>query len=201
MVWFGIAVAGVGPVLLAAPELALTTQILPWSALSAALVAIWFGYLEPRTMTAIGTSAARLAGEVGILVSSIAPDTDGQVRFPKPILGADLWECHADTAINTGDRVRIVAVEGSYIKVQPAKCKPGGDRWRHPCGTIARRGAERTGVASFQERNSMNTGWIVFGICIVFVLGGAIPLIRDRGAGRTPPLQRKETLRDWRNEK
>jgi hypothetical protein len=47
----------------------------------------------------------------------------------------------------------------------------------------------------------MNTGWIVFGICIVFVLAGAIPLLRDRGADRSPPMLRKETLHDWRNEK
>ncbi|MEF8722960.1 hypothetical protein [Candidatus Accumulibacter phosphatis] len=46
----------------------------------------------------------------------------------------------------------------------------------------------------------MSAGWIVFGICVVFVIGGALPLISKRGAN-TPPLPRKETLRDWRNEK
>ncbi|MBK7956302.1 MAG: hypothetical protein IPK02_21455 [Candidatus Accumulibacter sp.] len=45
----------------------------------------------------------------------------------------------------------------------------------------------------------MNAGWIILAICIVFVLGAALPLIRDRGANPPPP--RKETLRDWRNEK
>ena len=44
----------------------------------------------------------------------------------------------------------------------------------------------------------MNEGWIVLGICLVVVLGAALPLIRDRG--REPPPPRKETLRDWRNE-
>ncbi len=47
----------------------------------------------------------------------------------------------------------------------------------------------------------MNAGWIVFGLCIVFVLGAAIPLIRTRGGDKAPPLPRRETLRDWRNEK
>lgn len=47
----------------------------------------------------------------------------------------------------------------------------------------------------------MNIGWIIFGICIVFVLGAALPLIRDHRAGKTPPLPQKETLRDWRNGK
>ena len=47
----------------------------------------------------------------------------------------------------------------------------------------------------------MNEGWIVLGICLVFVIGVALPLLRTRGAGKTPPAPRQETLRDWRNEK
>ncbi len=47
----------------------------------------------------------------------------------------------------------------------------------------------------------MSAGWIAFGICIVFVVGAALPLISKRGANSTPPVPRKETLRDWRNEK
>lgn len=118
VIWFGIAAAGVGVILLAVPELALATQILLWAVLSASLVGFWFRYLKPRTMTAVGTSAASVAGEVGILITTITPDTRAQVRFQKPILGADVWECYADQAITAGERVRIVAVEGSYIKVE-----------------------------------------------------------------------------------
>ncbi len=47
----------------------------------------------------------------------------------------------------------------------------------------------------------MNEGWIVLAICLLFVLGAALPLIRDRGADKTNLPPRKETLRDWRNEK
>ncbi len=46
----------------------------------------------------------------------------------------------------------------------------------------------------------MNEGWIILGICLVVVLGGALPLIRPRGDD-TPPPPTKETLRDWRSEK
>ncbi|HRF10513.1 MAG: NfeD family protein [Candidatus Accumulibacter phosphatis] len=121
MVWFGIAAAGVGAILLAMPELPVAGQILLWAALSAALVGLWFRYLKPRTMTSVGTSAANVAGEVGILITGITPDIRAQVRFQKPILGADVWECYADTTIRAGERVRIVAVEGSYIKVEQAR--------------------------------------------------------------------------------
>jgi hypothetical protein len=47
--------------------------------------------------------------------------------------------------------------------------------------------------------NAMNNGWIVFGICLIVVLGGALPLIKRRDY--TPPPPPKETLRDWRKEK
>ena len=47
----------------------------------------------------------------------------------------------------------------------------------------------------------MNEGWLVLGICLVFVLGAAIPLIRERGASQAPPIPRQETLRDWRKQK
>ncbi len=47
----------------------------------------------------------------------------------------------------------------------------------------------------------MNEGWIVLAICLLFVLGAALPLIRDRGSDKSHLLPPKETLRDWRNEK
>ena len=82
--------------------------------------------MEPLRVLAIRssnwpTSAANVGGEVGILVTGVTPETRAQVRFQKPILGADVWECYADTAIGAGERVRIVAVEGSYIKVEQAR--------------------------------------------------------------------------------
>ena len=45
----------------------------------------------------------------------------------------------------------------------------------------------------------MNEGWIIFGICLIVVIGGALPLIRPRHD--IPPPPPKETLRDWRSEK
>jgi len=121
IVWFGIGAIAVGIVLLAAPGLAIAAQLLLWAGLSTALVLVWFRYLKPRTMTAVGTSAAQMVGEVGILLSDLDPHTRGQVRFQKPVLGSDVWECYADQQIKMGQRVRVVRVEGSYIKVENAK--------------------------------------------------------------------------------
>ncbi|MBL8392907.1 MAG: hypothetical protein JNN21_13705 [Candidatus Accumulibacter sp.] len=47
----------------------------------------------------------------------------------------------------------------------------------------------------------MSTLWIVLGICVVFVLAAAIPLLRGSDPSRDPPLPRKETLHDWRNDR
>jgi len=47
----------------------------------------------------------------------------------------------------------------------------------------------------------MSDVWIILAICLLFVLGAALPLIRDRGSDKTTLPPRKETLRDWRNEK
>ena len=121
IIWFGIGAIGVGLILLLAPELPLATQLLAWTAMSSILVGIWFRYLRPKTITAIGTSAANMTGEVGILVSDLCTNSRGQVRFQKPVLGSDIWECYSEQNIKAGERVRIVTVEGNFIKVESTK--------------------------------------------------------------------------------
>ena len=118
VIWFGIGAVGVGLLLLLAPDLSVATQVLVWAGLSSLLVAAWFRYFRPATRTTVGTSAANVVGEVGLLVSDLSPYARGQVRFQKPILGADLWECYAEQPLKAGERVRIVAVEGTFIKVE-----------------------------------------------------------------------------------
>ena len=118
IIWFGIGAVGVGLLLLLAPDLSVATQLLVWAGLSSLLVAAWFRYFRPATRTTVGTSAANVVGEVGLLVSDLSPYARGQVRFQKPILSADLWECYAEQPLKAGERVRIVAVEGNFIKVE-----------------------------------------------------------------------------------
>ena len=45
----------------------------------------------------------------------------------------------------------------------------------------------------------MSDLWIAVIICLVLVISGAMPLISRRHDKSTPPIPRKETLRDWRN--
>lgn len=46
----------------------------------------------------------------------------------------------------------------------------------------------------------MSEIWIAAIVCIVVVLSGALPLLRDRHNQRRPLPPRPETLRDWHKE-
>ncbi len=118
LIWFALGALLVALVLLVFP-LTLTTQLCIWLAASVAMVYSWFKVFKPsRRKTLIGTSDANVVGEVGLLIRGVAPFEKGEVRFQKPLLGTDTWPCMADSAIAAGDRVKVVAVEGSLLKVE-----------------------------------------------------------------------------------
>ena len=117
LIWFGLG-ALVVALAAAVAEIGFTTQLALWLIVSLALVAGWFKVFKPSMhKTRIGMADANVIGEVGMLVHDVAPFAKGEVRFQKPILGADVWECIADEIIKSGARVRVVAVEGSFLKV------------------------------------------------------------------------------------
>ncbi|MDO8960093.1 MAG: NfeD family protein [Rhodocyclaceae bacterium] len=117
LIWFGLG-ALVVALAVAVASIGFTTQLALWLIVSLALVAGWFKVFKPNMhKTKIGMADANVIGEVGMLVHDVAPFAKGEVRFQKPILGADVWECIADEAIKSGERVRVVAVEGSFLKV------------------------------------------------------------------------------------
>ncbi|MCL7462496.1 NfeD family protein [Pseudomonas sp. NW5] len=120
VLWFGLGALLVGGLLLLNGELGLTGQLLIWLGASLAMVVLWLRvFRSSRQKTLIGTAAGEVMGEIGLLVGAVAPFQRGRVRFQKPILGAEEWACVADSAIAAGARVRIVSIEGSYLKVAP----------------------------------------------------------------------------------
>ncbi|MEW5783458.1 MAG: NfeD family protein [Pseudomonadota bacterium] len=117
LIWFG-AGALIVALAVALSDLTLTAQLGLWLIVSLVLVAAWFKVFKPNMhKTRIGMADAGVIGEVGVLVHDVAPFRKGKVRFQKPILGDDLWTCIADEEIKSGERVRVVAVEGSLLKV------------------------------------------------------------------------------------
>lgn len=121
VIWFGFGAVLVGLAVLVLPGLSLTAQIAAWIVASVAMVVLWFRvFKRSQHKTLVGTAAGEVIGEVGLLVSAVAPFQRGKVRFQRPLLGAEEWACMAESAIAAGERVRVVSVEGSFVKVTKA---------------------------------------------------------------------------------
>jgi len=118
IIWFGLGALLVGAIVLLAPGLSTTAQIVLWIIASLAMAALWFRVFKQNfDRTRSGTADGEAIGEIGLLVGAIAPFGKGKVRFQRPLLGSDEWVCLADDAIPAGERVRVIAVEGSFLKV------------------------------------------------------------------------------------
>lgn len=117
LIWFGLG-ALVVALAVALADLSLTAQLGLWLIVSLVLVAAWFRIFRPNMhKTKIGMADAAVIGEIGLLVRDVAPFEKGLVRFQKPLLGDDVWECIADETIKSGERVKVLDVEGSFLKV------------------------------------------------------------------------------------
>lgn len=118
LVWFGLGALLMGVMVALVPQASLTLQVATWTIASLAMVVLWFRIFKPGFhKTRIGRADANVIGEVGLLVQEVEPFRKGQVRFQKPMLGADLWDCIADEKISSGARVKVLGVEGSLLKV------------------------------------------------------------------------------------
>ena len=118
LVWFGLGALLVAVAVALFGMQNLTAQLSVWLLVSVALVILWFKVFRPDShKTRIGMSAPAMLGEVGLLTTSVSPFARGEVRFQKPLLGTDVWPCIADEEIRSGERVKVVSVEGSLLKV------------------------------------------------------------------------------------
>jgi membrane protein implicated in regulation of membrane protease activity len=118
VIWFGLGALLVGLLMLVLPELSLTAQLLTWTVASLAMLVLWLRvFKQSLHKTRIGMADGEVLGEIGLLVNAVAPFERGKVRFQRPLLGSEEWVCLADMAIAAGERVRVVAVEGSFLKV------------------------------------------------------------------------------------
>ena len=117
IVWFGLGALLTGLLTLAF-GLSVTAQLGTWTLASLAMVGLWFRvFKQSFVKTRAGTADGEVIGEIGLLVSAVAPFERGKVRFQRPVLGSEEWVCLADAAIAAGERVKVVAVEGSFLKV------------------------------------------------------------------------------------
>lgn len=118
LIWFGLGGLAVALLLAVMPQIGLTAQLAVWLVVSVSLVVFWFRIFKPGMhKTRIGMSDANVIGEIGLLTRDVAPFQKGEVRFQKPMVGSEVWPCIADAPIAAGERVRVLAVEGSLLKV------------------------------------------------------------------------------------
>ena len=118
LVWFGLGALIVGFALLMFPDLSLAWQVLTWIVCSLAFIWLWFKVFKPGLYkTRAGMAKGAVIGEVGLVIRDIRPFEKGQIRFQKPVLGDEVWESIADEEIRTGERVKVLDVEGNILKV------------------------------------------------------------------------------------
>lgn len=120
ILWFGLGALVVGVLLLLAPGVSLTLQILIWMVASAAFTMFWFKVLKPRMTdrTTAGISREAVLGETAMVTRMPEGERRGEIRFSVPILGSDTWAfiCTEDVAI--GDRVMVQDVSGNTMMVK-----------------------------------------------------------------------------------
>ncbi len=118
LVWFGVGAIIVGLVTLALPQISFVWQIAIWIVASVAFILLWFKVFKSDVhKTRAGMSKGQLIGEIGIVTRDIRPYDRGQIRLQKPVLGEELWESIAEEEIRAGERVRVLEVEGNFLKV------------------------------------------------------------------------------------
>ena len=118
LVWFGLAALIVMLLVLVVSDIDLAVQLFIWAVLSIGMVFAWFKFFKQgHHKILIGRASAHLIGEVGMVIEPVAPFQNGKVRFQKPLLGSDQWECIAEEKIAVGERVKVVSIDGSRVTV------------------------------------------------------------------------------------
>ena len=118
--WFGLGALVVGLLLLLAPELSLTWQILIWVVASTAFVVFWFRVLKPKMTdrTKAGISREAVLGETAMVTRLPEGERRGEIRFSVPMLGSESWPFIAVDDVAVGDRVMVQDVSGNTMMVK-----------------------------------------------------------------------------------
>lgn len=118
--WFGLGALVVGFLLMLAPGISLTVQILVWIVASSAFVLFWFKVFKPRMTdrTNAGISREAVLGETAMVTRVPEGDRRGELRFAVPMLGSDTWPFICVDVVIAGERVIVQDVSGNTMVVK-----------------------------------------------------------------------------------
>jgi membrane protein implicated in regulation of membrane protease activity len=116
--WFGLGALVTGLVMALIPEISLKWQLLVFSVSSVAFTFFWFRLFVPRKkMKSLLEDEQAAIGQTGIAATrALTPGEIGRVAFSVPVLDDESWMYMADEPIETGNRVRVIAVIASDHK-------------------------------------------------------------------------------------
>jgi membrane protein implicated in regulation of membrane protease activity len=120
MVWLGVG-ACVVAIISIFFKLTLVIKLIIWAGVSSVLLTLWYKVFRDNDSTRAGRAEATL-GYTGHLIRAVGPNEHSSVRFARPILGNDVWECESESALPQDAVVKVVAVvgrEGLRVKVMP----------------------------------------------------------------------------------
>ena len=116
VIWFGLSAIIVG-IVDKLFDTSFTLEILIWTVLSVAFLALWFMFFRDKTVSKSGQSDFTL-GTKGIVIQTIKPHDKGKVRFDAPVLGSSEWFAVSDEMIEVDAHIHIVDVKGQLLKVK-----------------------------------------------------------------------------------
>ncbi|WP_051360567.1 NfeD family protein [Desulfuromonas sp. TF] len=110
--WFGLGAILTGLLVAALPNFSIAWQLLVFSASSIGFTFLWFRYFRPGKRDVPAATGEQLAiGQTGIAATrALTPGEVGQVVFSVPVMGHESWEYTSGEPINTGERLRVIAV-------------------------------------------------------------------------------------------
>ena len=116
--WFGLAAGVVGLILLAFPETSWQVQLLAWALFSVISLAAWRFYLRRRPIETDHPTLNRRGEQyVGRHFTLEEPVINGLGKIK---VDDSIWKIEGETDLPSGARVRVTAVDGTILKVEPA---------------------------------------------------------------------------------
>lgn len=119
MMWPGVAAIVVGIALVAVPGMSWTTAVGLWAVLSVVSVAGWIAWRKkhPATGSETGTLNQRGHEFIGQIFTLEKPVVNGKGEIRA---GDTVWRAICDRDVSSGQPVRVTAVEGTSLRIEPA---------------------------------------------------------------------------------